>query len=100
MNRLFVARVLIAATYRRSCREVWQQHGGTAVGGSCGSRKAVPCRSAGGPVVQGRAGRKLKETNSYALVCDVQHDVSAALNRPRQALIFARKSAARARVLR
>jgi hypothetical protein len=30
----------------------------------------------------------------------VQHDVAVALNRPLQALIFARKSAARARVLR
>ena len=31
------------------------------MGGSCSSSKAVPCRSAGGPVVQGRAGRKLNE---------------------------------------
>ena len=61
------------------------------MGGSCSSSKAVPCRSAGGPVVQGRAGRKLKETNAYAFVCDVQHDVAVALvpDRPLQALIFA-----------
>ena len=74
------------------------------MGGSCSSSKAVPRRSAGGAVVQGRAGRKLKETNAYpviyVLVSDVQHDVAVALNRPLQALVFARRSAARASVLR